>query len=46
MNRLMSVTDKRQNQLSESIVWPLLHSQRGKFHSQEEVDGIDGIKTQ
>ena len=38
MNRLKIVKDKRQNQLSESVVWPLL--------SREEVCGIDGIKTQ
>ena len=25
------VTDKHQNQLSEPIVWPLRHSQKGQF---------------
>ena len=25
------VTDKRQNKLSESIVWPLRHCQKGQF---------------
>ena len=39
------VTDKRQSQLSEPIVWPLRHSQKGQFLSQEEVGGIVVIKT-
>ena len=30
-NRLKIFTDKRQNQVSESIVWPLRHSQMGQF---------------
>ena len=30
-NHLKIVTDKRQNQLSESIVWPLRHSQTEQF---------------
>ena len=30
-NHLKIVTDKRQNQSSESIVWPLRHSQKGQF---------------
>ena len=30
-NRLKIVTDKRQNQLSEPIVWPLRRSQKGQF---------------
>ena len=31
MNCLKIVIDKRQNQLSESIVCPLRHSQKGQF---------------
>ena len=31
MNCLKIVTDKRQNQLSEFIVWPLRRSQKGHF---------------
>ena len=31
MDRLKIVTDKCQNQVSESIVWPLRHSQIGQF---------------
>ena len=30
-NHSKIVTDKRQDQLSESIVWPLRHSQTGQF---------------
>ena len=46
LSRRMSkiVTDKRQSQLSEPIVWPLCHSQKGQFLSQEEVGGIVVIK--
>ena len=45
-NRLKIAIDKRQNQLSESIVWPLHHSQKVNVLSQKVVNGIDGIKTQ
>ena len=40
MNRLKVVTDKRQNQLSESIVWPLRHSLKGQF----SLTGRGGLK--
>ena len=44
-NCLKLVTDKRQNQLSEPIVWPLRCSQKGQFSLTGRGDGIDGIKT-
>ena len=31
--------------MSEPIIWPFLDSQKGQFLLQEEVDGIDRIKT-
>ena len=31
MNGLKIITDKRRNQLSESVVWPLRHSQKWQF---------------
>ena len=37
-NRLKIVTDKRQNQLSESMVWPLHDCQKGQF----SLTGRDG----
>ena len=46
MNRLKFVTDKRQNQLSESVVWHYDTVKSGNFLSQEGVSGVDGIKTQ
>ena len=45
-SRLKIAIDKRQYQLSESIVWPLHHSQKVNVLSQKVVNGIDGIKTQ